>query len=222
MPTTLRDRLRARSRQLGLSPAGLAAAAGVNRSFVYDILRARSGNPGAERLDRVAAILKVDRDWLLHGVGQVEGPLLFEDPGDAFVAIAHVAARASMGTAAAADDGMPEGPYHFRRAWLRDTLKVPPSMLRVLQVEGDSMRPTLEAGDTVLVDLMNRTPKPPGIFVLNDGSGLVARRLEYVPLNTPPRLRIISDNTRYPACERAASEIDVLGRIRWFARAVPE
>ena len=45
MPTTLPGRLRARIRQLGMTAADVAALAEVNRSFIYDIIRARSGRP---------------------------------------------------------------------------------------------------------------------------------------------------------------------------------
>ena len=103
MSTSLRDRLRARSRQLGMTPADLATLAGVNRSFVYDILRARSTRPNPGRLDRIAEVLKVDRDWLLRGEGRVDGPLPAGDLADAeFVAVAFVAARPSMGGGATA------------------------------------------------------------------------------------------------------------------------
>ena len=51
---TLADRLRARSDQLGLAPAHVAEMAGVNRSFVYDILRGRSSRPSIDRLAEVA------------------------------------------------------------------------------------------------------------------------------------------------------------------------
>jgi transcriptional regulator with XRE-family HTH domain len=87
---TLADRLRARANQLGISPAHVAEMAGVNRSFVYDILRGRSARPGIDRLAEVARVLKVDRDWLIHGIGEVEGtPPFVDNPDDAFVAIAH-------------------------------------------------------------------------------------------------------------------------------------
>jgi phage repressor protein C with HTH and peptisase S24 domain len=54
--------------------------------------------------------------------------------------------------------------------------------------------PTLHDGEIVLVDLGRRSPTPPGIFVLHDGMGLVAKRLEHIPNSDPARLRIISDN----------------------------
>lgn len=220
MPTTLPGRLRARIRQLGMTAADVAALAEVNRSFIYDIIRARSGRPSLERLERVATVLKVDSDWLLHGVGHIEGRAPFADrPDDEFIAIAHAAARPSMGGGAIVEDeSRPGRDYHFRRSWIRDKLRAAPSMLRVLQVEGDSMLPTLEDGDTVLVDMNQRTPTPPGVFVLHDGMGLVAKRLEHIPMSDPPRLRIISDNPHYTPYECMAEEVNVVGRIRWFAR----
>jgi phage repressor protein C with HTH and peptisase S24 domain len=70
---------------------------------------------------------------------------------------------------------------------------------------------------TTRVESVN-TPTPPGIFVLFDGLGLVAKRLEHVASAEPPLVRIISDNPLYAPYERSAEEITIVGRIRWFAR----
>jgi len=95
---TLSDRLRARTQRLGLSPAHVAEMARGNRSFVYDILRGRSVRPGIDRLADIARVLKVDRDWLIHGIGEVEGASPFIDsPDETFVAIAHASPRPAMG-----------------------------------------------------------------------------------------------------------------------------
>ena len=220
---TLADRLRARADQLGLAPAHVAEMAGVNRSFVYDILRGRSARPGLDRLAEIARVLKVDRDWLIHGIGEVEGASPFlEDPDDAFVAIAHARPRASMGGGAVVteDGDTPGRAYHFRRSWIRNTLRASPAQLRIMHVEGDSMAPTLLDGDAVLVDMSRAAPVPPGIFVLVDGMGLVAKRLEHIANSDPPAVRIISDNKHYPEYERTADEIRIIGRIRWFAREI--
>lgn len=220
---TLADRLQARANQLGLSPAHVAEMAGVNRSFVYDILRGRSTRPGLDRLAEVSRVLKVELDWLIHGIGSVEGASPFiENPDDSFVAIAHAGVRPSMGGGAVVLDEheAPGRAYHFRRSWIKQGLKASPSQLRIMTVEGDSMEPTLFAGDTVLVDMTRRSPNPPGIFVLDDGMGLVAKRLQHVPNSDPPAVRVISDNKHYPEYERTADEINIIGRIRWFAREV--
>jgi phage repressor protein C with HTH and peptisase S24 domain len=168
-------------------------------------------------------VLKVDRDWLIHGIGEVEGPSPFvENPDDAFVAIAHATPRPSMGGGAVVteDGDTPGRAYHFRQSWIRHKLKASPAQLRIMHVEGDSMAPTLLSGDAVLVDMTRQLPNPPGIFVLDDGMGLVAKRLEHIPNSDPPAVRVISDNKLYPEYERTAEEIRIIGRIRWFAREI--
>lgn len=218
--TTLADRLKARARQLGLTAAQIAEIAGVNLSFVYDIFRGKSENPNLERLDRLAGALKVERNWLLHGLGEVEGesPIL-ENPDLAFVAIPYVNVRPSMGGGQHVDLEPNHGrPYHFQKSWIRHDLKANPADLRIMHVVGDSMTPTLLDGDIVLVDTGRRIPSPPGVFVLHDGMGLVAKRLEHIPNSDPARVRIISDNGYYSPYEGLADEINVIGRIRWFAR----
>ncbi|MCO6361592.1 LexA family transcriptional regulator [Paracoccus sp. 08] len=220
---TLADRLRARASQLGLAPAHVAELAGVNRSFVYDILRGRSARPGLDRLAGIARVLKVDRDWLIHGIGEVEGASPFvENPDDTFVAIAHATPRPSMGGGAVVtdDSDTPGRAYHFRRSWIRHNLKSTPSQLRIMHVQGDSMAPTLLSGDTVLVDMTRRAPNPPGIFVLDDGMGLVAKRLEHIPNSDPPGVRIISDNPHYSPYERTSEEVNIIGRVRWYGREI--
>ena len=189
----------------------------------YDILRGRSIRPGLDRLAEVARVLKVDLEWLIHGIGEVEGPLPFlENSEEAFVAIAHAGVRPSMGGGAIVLDEYEEADraYHFRKSWIKNGLKASPSQLRIMKVEGDSMEPTLMNGDTVLVDMTRKSPNPPGIFVLDDGIGLVAKRLQHVPNSDPPAVRVISDNKHYPEYERSAEEIVIVGRIRWFAREI--
>jgi phage repressor protein C with HTH and peptisase S24 domain len=221
MRTSLADRLKARCEQLGMNAGQVAELAGINRSFVYDIMRGRSEHPNLERLEHVAKVLKVERRWLMHGLGDVEGeaPIL-ENAEEAFVAISSVAVTASMGGGALVEAEEDGRPYHFQRSWIRHKLRAKPADLRIMHVEGDSMMPTLHHGDIVLVDLARRAPTPPGIFVLHDGMGLVAKRLDHIPNSEPPRVRIISDNPLYSPYEGTAEEVNIIGRIRWFAREI--
>jgi phage repressor protein C with HTH and peptisase S24 domain len=220
MSVAMHERLRARIRQLGMNVAEVAREAAVNRSFVYDILRGRSQLPNLDKLTRIAAVVKVDLEWLLSGKGRVEGDdPITDDYHNDFVAIQYASARPSMGGGAIAEDEDRTGRnFHFRRAWIRDSLKAAPSLLRVMTVQGDSMTPTLNDGDVVLVDMNQRNPIPPGVFVLHDGMGLVAKRLEHVPMSDPPRVRIISDNDRYTPYDCTADEVNIIGRVRWYGR----
>lgn len=48
--------------------------------------------------------------------------------------------------------------------------------------------------------------------------GLVAKRLEYILNSDPPRVLIGSDNQHYSPYEGITEKINIVGRIRWFAR----
>jgi hypothetical protein len=56
--------------------------------------------------------------------------------------------------------------------------------------------------------------------VLHDGIGLVAKWLEHIPNSDPPRVKIVSANDRYAPYERLVDEMNIVGRIRWFAREI--
>lgn len=215
---SLTDRLRQRMHELGMKPGPVADAAGVGRSFVYDILRGKSANPTSEKLMRVAAVLRTSVEYLTQGVaadGRPEVPPL-RAPG--FVSIPFARVEAAMGGGAVVEDEEDGDPWHFNRAWLRDKLRLRAAGLRLLTVKGDSMEPSLYSGDVVMIDTAQTSPSPPGIFVLHDGFGLVAKRLEHLPNSDPPRVRILSDNPRYSAYEMTIEEIRVVGRLVWFAR----
>ena len=222
MPVTdIARRLKARAFQLDMSPAAVAAASKLNRSFIYDILRGKSVRPSRAKLEKVAAVLRVDVDWLVDGDGAVEGeaPKIYT-PDTTFVAVSGVRARASAGGGSVvhAGDDVVDKHYHFRLSWIEDELGADPRDLRIMQVQGDSMMPTLNDGDTILVDMGRKRPYPPGLFVLHDGMGLVAKRVEHIPSSDPARLRITSDNPSYSQYECLAEEVNVVGRVRWYAR----
>ena len=221
MPTSLADRLRARCEQLSLHAGQVAELAEVNRSFVYDIMRGRSEHPNLERLDRVAQVLKVERRWLLHGLGEVEGdPPILEDPDQAFVAIPSVAVSASMGGGSVVDEEQGGKPYHFQRSWIRYKLRAKPADLRIMHVEDDSMLPTLHHGDIVLVDLARRAPTPPASLCCTTAWAWSPSGSTTSPNSEPPRVRIISDNALYAPYDCTGEEVNIIGQIRWFAREI--
>lgn len=117
---------------------------------------------------------------------------------------------ASAGPGALARDEAPSGQLRFSARWLK-AQGLDPVALSVIAVEGDSMEPTLRDGDEILVD---RTPRSlrAGIHVIRLDDMLLVKRLEPGPAGT---LRVISDNPAYPASERAAGEVDVVGRVVW-------
>lgn len=102
--------------------------------------------------------------------------------------------------------------------YLRHELRVAPSKAYLIEVRGDSMSPTLETGDRVMIDTADTVPAPGGVFALFDGLGVVVKRLEHVPMSDPPIIKIISDNPHHGIYERTLEEIRIIGRAIWFGR----
>ena len=58
---------------------------------------------------------------------------------------------------------------------------------------------------------------PPGIFVLDDGVGLVAKRIEIIPSTTPRTLRFPSKDSVFSSYQRRIDEVHIIRRVVWFA-----
>lgn len=213
----------------GLSAAQLAKSADIKPSFIYDVIHGKSTNPSVVKLARIADTMDIDITSLLGERQEPSGSLRKDEPhkrklqldtqsGDDYVTISSILVEASMGGGTIVTTEERGKPYYFRREWIRDRLGVSAQDLRMIFVRGDSMEPSLCAGDMILIDITKKSPTPPGIFVLFDGFGLVAKRLEFISNTNPPAIRIISDNTQYSAYERTIDELHIIGRVVWFAR----
>jgi phage repressor protein C with HTH and peptisase S24 domain len=105
--------------------------------------------------------------------------------------------------------------FAFRKDWLR---KVATSVrnLVLMNVRGHSMEPTIQEGDTVLIDTGRKRIYDGCIYALGQGETVVIKRLE---LLAGMRVRIISDNrTEFPPYEVPLRDLRILGQIIWYAR----
>ena len=80
------------------------------------------------------------------------------------------------------------------------------------------MVPLLEHDDTVMLVCSHTRPSPPGIFILDDGVGLVAKRIEVIQSTTPQMLRISPANSAYSSYQRRIDKVQIIGRVLRFAR----
>lgn len=110
------------------------------------------------------------------------------------------------------------GVWQFPADYLVTELKVDPRRSFLVEVKGDSMSPTTEPGDRVLINMVDRTPSPGGLFALWDGMAVVLKRLEHIPNTDPVQLKIISDNPRHGTYERTIDEVQIIGRAAWLGR----
>lgn len=180
-----------------------------------------------ENLDILAKVLGVSPEWLLTGSGR--GPESIEHVGNTpdlpEIAIDHTTVqipeydvRAGMGDGFIVDREAVKDFWTFSRRYLADELRLNPRSLAMLEVVGDSMEPTLKSGDRVLIDMTDRRIGTPGIFILWDGDGTVAKRLDLIPGSNPRRILRISDNPLHPPREVLVEDTNIVGRVVWFAR----
>lgn len=90
-----------------------------------------------------------------------------------------------------------------------------PRNIKMIQVFGDSMQPTLKAGDWVLVDITHNTPDTDGLFVLWLATGLAVKRIQG-GLNS---LIIHSDNPQYKDITASFQEIKIIGKVIYILKS---
>jgi len=60
-------------------------------------------------------------------------------------------------------------------------------------------------------------PSPSGIFILDNGVGLVAERIEIIPSTTPQMLRISVENLAFSSYQGRIDEVHIIGHVVCFA-----
>jgi phage repressor protein C with HTH and peptisase S24 domain len=110
--------------------------------------------------------------------------------------------------------------FAFDERWLKALTASGPSKLSIVRVEGDSMAPTLNAGDDILVDLGDSVERlRDGIYVLRIDDALVVKRLALNP--TARRVTVQSDNPAYPDWpDCSLADIKPIGRVIWSGRRI--
>ncbi len=139
---------------------------------------------------------------------------------DGMVEIPILDLEASAGFGAIASRENAYTRFGFDERWLRSLTSAKPANLSIIRVAGDSMEPTLSAGDEVLVDTSDQALRlRDGIYVLRADDSLMVKRVAITPGSR--LITIASDNPAYPTwSEMDPAEIHVVGRVIWFGRSV--
>lgn len=125
--------------------------------------------------------------------------------------------QASAGPGAFAMDERARARMRFDPSWLRG-LNLDPRQLSVIQVVGDSMSPTLDNGDDILVDRGDAGMSlRDGIYVLRLDGALNVKRL--IVDRARRRVSVKSDNPSYTSWPTLdLTQLDVIGRVVWAGR----
>jgi transcriptional regulator with XRE-family HTH domain len=103
--------------------------------------------------------------------------------------------------------------WSFPRSFVAERLHASAVKLRVLEVDGDAMMPTLMGGDRVVVDTGHKEPTPDGLYAIRDAlGGIVVRRLQVLRSARPIRVKIICDNQSHATEEVSHTQLDVFGK----------
>ena len=193
--------------------AGLSRMLGRNAAYIQQFVRRgvprRLGEDERRKLARYFGI----SEMLLGGPAP-------EDPTDGLVSVKRHPVMVSAGPGAIVTEELGKPYFAFDERWLKALTASAPSSLSIVRVEGDSMAPTLNAGDDILVDLGDAADRlRDGIYVLRIDDALVVKRLALNPI--VKRVTVQSDNPAYPDWpDCSPGEINCIGRVIWSGRRV--
>jgi hypothetical protein len=194
--------------------AGLSRMLGRNAAYIQQYVR--RGVPrrlGEEERRKLAHYFGVS-EAILGGPGEiVSAPA-------GLISVNRHAVAVSAGPGAVASNELAKPYLAFDERWLKALTPSSPSDLSIVRVEGDSMSPTLNAGDDILVDLGDAGERlRDGIYVLRIDDALVVKRLALNPVGR--RVTVQSDNPAYPDWpDCSLDEIKPIGRVIWSGRRI--
>ncbi len=199
-------------RDRGDDCASLSRLLGRNAAYVQQYLQ--RGTPrrlGERERELLARYFGVDEAVLGGPMGRTA---LSAD----MAIVPRIEVGASAGAGGLADEGLAV-PFAFDRRWLR-RLSSQPDRLAIIQVDGDSMMPTLAHGDDIMVDSADAAERlRDGIYVLRRDGLLLVKRIARA--TTRGRVTIISDNPAYPTdADVPVTALELVGRVIWAARRI--
>jgi len=218
----IRQRLDALITSRGEDYASLSRRLGRNASYIQQFIKRGVPRRLSESDRRLLAEHFGIAEHLLGGPTTPAGQSILQRPGlarapDDYVLVPQYQLSASAGPGALPDSETPTAAIAFQAGFIRDLSANPPEGLAVLNVEGDSMYPTLAHGDQILVDTGDHLRLRDGIYVLRSEDALLVKRLSLNPIAR--RITIRSDNDAYPSwpdCD--PDSITVIGRVVWVGR----
>jgi transcriptional regulator with XRE-family HTH domain len=99
-------------------------------------------------------------------------------------------------------------------SFVREQLHASTEQLIIIEVDGDSMAPTIMSGDRVVVNTGHTAPTPDGIYAIRDTLKRIAiKRLQLLRSARPPRVKIISANQNHAVEEVPLSGLEIVGKV---------
>lgn len=192
--------------------AGLSRMLGRNPAYIQQFVK--RGTPrrlGEEERRKLARYFAISESLL-------GGPET--DPSQNLVSVNRHSVAVSAGPGSIVTEELGKPYFAFDERWLKGLTASQPENLSLVRVEGDSMAPTLNAGDDILVDLGDGPDRlRDGIYVLRVDDALVVKRIAVNPIGR--RLTVQSDNPAYPDWpDCGLADVNPIGRVIWSGRRI--
>ena len=197
-----------------------AEAAGVAMSTFHRWI-AGDSVPALDSIARLAQVAGVSLDWIATGEGSESTQSKdnipnAEIPGmEDYAFVPLYDAQCSAGAGSWNENSRVLTHLSFTRYSLRKQ-GLTPDHLSAIRIDGDSMEPILNNGDTVLIDHTKTTIEGEGIYVLRFDGHLYAKRLQ----RNFDGIEIISENKHYRTVtvpRDRLEELEVIGKAVWSA-----
>lgn len=215
-------------RRKGLSDAAASKLAVGHPALLKNLRMHREGEKryNLPALQKLAAVLDLEFYFGERREQPAAAPLTID--GAAFTHIPVLDVELSAGPGATNGDELVLDHLAFRQDWLRRR-HLTPAQMTLVHVRGDSMKPTLQPGDMVLLDTSDQArelpvrSRPPGkgrapIYALRvDGEARVKRLLR----PDKDTLILVSDNPDWPpeawsGARLRQLEPAILGKVVWW------
>ena len=213
MPNEPRKALERLCAERGEDFAGLSRFLGRNPASIQQYIR--RGTPrrlGEEERRKLARYFGVP-EATFGGPAET-------DPPAGLVPVTRVLVRASAGPGALPDSERHHPYFAFDERWLKALTTSRQDDLSIIRVEGDSMAPTLNDGDDILVDKAGcKEALRDGIYVLRVEDSLLVKRLAIHPMGKS--VTVQSDNPAYPDWpDCGLDDVHCIGRVIWAGRRI--
>jgi phage repressor protein C with HTH and peptisase S24 domain len=214
------SRLQERITARGISQAELARQVGITQPSINHLIKRGAG--GSAHLHKIARVLATTPAYL---TGETDDPsegavpaLTEKDIAEhlELVEIASVDMAYGMGATFAADR-IQVDVLHFPKQWIAQLTHTHPASLAWARGKGDSMAPTINDNDMVLIDRSERSVQDQDlIWAFTIGDMAMIKRLRV----RGDKVTIMSDNDDVSDDTAHPDEINIIGRITRVVKPV--
>ena len=190
----LSDRLNSLRKQADLSVSDVARRVGVTRAAADKWFKG-SAAPSDERVEALSGLFQVTPAFIKYGDLSIESKQTL-DVSPTEISIPLLSVSGSCGGGAADTNISLVKMIRVEEEWLRKNAigAYDKRFLHVITATGDSMTPTIESGDFVIVDSSQKRVSSDGIYVLEYSGSVFIKRVQIFPGD---HASILSDNVRY-------------------------